>query len=145
MDATHIGRLARLLVAAGVLVVASVSLSASREPTMTPVAFAGVAQQDNGNDNNDDPTNSDSEDRILRGQVVELWGDLTPPEILVAVVRDERIWARVYNDQIQRTGLNNGDHVRLRGEYDHGVFQAYEIDVTDRCCPPPNHNGNDND
>ena len=143
MSARHLGRLARSIAVVGIVTFAAVGLAGPRDVSMTPVALAGVAQQ-NQNDNNDDRTNDNSDERIVRGQVLEIWPDLNPPEILVATI-DENIWSRVYNEQIPRTALNVGDHVRLQGEYgQRGIFDAYEIDVTDRCCDGPNSNGNDN-
>jgi hypothetical protein len=146
MNRVWFGRLARSLAVVGIVTSIGVGLGAPREAGLTPVALAGVAQN-NGNDNNDDRTNDNSEERILRGQVIELWRDLNPPEMLVATL-EENVWARVYGDQIQRSGVNVGDHVRLQGEYNRGIFDTYEIDVTTRCCPRPNDNGdnrNDND
>ena len=145
MSARHFGRLARSIAVVGIVAFAGIGLAGPRDVGMTPVALAGVSQQ-NDNDGNDDPTDDDSDERILRGQVLEIWtppsGETRPPEILVATT-GQNVWARVYNDQIPRTALNVGDHVRLQGEHQGGVFDAYEVDVTDRCCDSPN--GNDND
>lgn len=148
MSTRHFGRLARSLAVVGIVSFAAVGLAGPREANVTPVAFAGVAQQ-NENDNNDDRTNDNTDERQLRGQVLEIWmppsDESRPPEILVATI-DEEVWSRVYNEQIARNGLNVGDHVRLQGEFgEYNVFDAYEIDVTDRCCDAPNSNGNDND
>ena len=144
MSARHLGRLARSIAVVGIVTFAAVGLAGPRNMSVTPVALAGVAQ-DNGNDNNDDRTNDNSEERILRGQVLEIWPDQNPPELLIGTI-GENVWARVYNEQIPRNGLQVGDHVRLQGEYGRSnVFDAYDIDVTDRCCDRPNGNGNDND
>ena len=147
MSTRHFGRLARSIAVVGIVAFAAVGLAGPRDASVTPVALAGVVAQNNGNDNNDDRTNDNTDERMLRGQVIEIWeppaGEARPPEILVATI-GENIWARVYNEQIERNGLNVGDHVRLQGEYGrHNIFDAYEIDVTDRCCDRPN--GNDND
>ena len=146
MSRRHIARLARSLAVVGIVAFAAVGLAGPRDAGVTPVALAGVAQN-NGNDNNDDRTNDNSDERKLRGQVLEIWtppaGENRPPEILVATI-GENVWARVYNEQIARNGLNVGDHVRLQGEYGRfNVFDAYDIDVTDRCCDRPNSNDND--
>ena len=147
MSRRHIARLARSLAVVGIVTFAAVGLAGPRDASVTPVVLAGVAQNNNGNDNNDDRTNDNTDERMLRGQVIEIWmppsGENRPPEILVATI-DENVWARVYNEQIQRNGLNTGDHVRLSGEYNRGIFDAYQLDVTDRCCDRPNQNGNDN-
>ena len=148
MSARHLGRLARSIAVVGIVTFTAVGLAGPKDISVTPVALAGVAQ-DNGNDNNDDRTNDNSEERNVRGQVLEIWtpptGEERPPEIRIGTVGErEGIWARVHNEQIQRTGLNQGDHVRLQGEFgQHNIFDAYEIDVNDRCCD--NGNGNDND
>ena len=140
MSRSHIGRLARSIAVVGIVTFAAVGLAGPRDVSVTPVALAGVAQ---GNDNHDDRTNDNTDERQLRGQVLEIWPDQNPPEILVATL-GENVWARVYNEQIARNGLQVGDHVRLQGEYGRfNVFDAYQIDVTDRCCDRPN--GNDND
>ncbi len=141
MAARYVGRLARSLALVGIVAFAGIGLAGPRDTSLTPVAFASVAQA-NSNDNNDDRSNDNSEERQLRGQVLEIWADMDPPEILVATL-GENVWARVYNEQIPRNGLNVGDHVRLQGEYgEKNIFDAYEIDVTDRCCGGPNSNDN---
>lgn len=147
MSARLFGRLARSAAVVGIVAFAGLGLAGPREVGMTSVAFAGVAQN-NGNDNNDDRTNDNTDERHLRGQVLEIWmpptGEARPPEILIGTL-GENVWARVYNEQIARNGLQVGDHVRLQGEFGQfNVFDAYDIDVSTRCCPGPNHNGNDN-
>ena len=147
MSARLFGRLARSIAVVGIVAFAGLGLAGPREVGVTSVAFAGVAQ-DNGNDNNDDPTNDNTDERTLRGQILEIWtpptGEARPPELLIGTI-DENVWARVYNEQIERNGLVVGDHIRLQGEFgEFNVFEAYEIDVSDRCCPGPNSNGNDN-
>ena len=88
-----------------------------------------------GKDNNDDPTGDDNnEERELRGQVIELHEDRTPPQALVATLGED-VWANLYNDQLHRSGIRQGDHVRMQGEYNKCVFDAYQVDVQDRCCP----------
>lgn len=145
MDLT-LGRLARALLLVGglaaLLALPGIVASPSSTANDARVVFAAPAQ---GNDNNDDRTNDNAEERILRGQVLELWDDRKPPEILVATAR-ENVWARLYNDQLKRSGVRVGDHVRLQGEYGgtvKGVFDAYEVDVQSRCCPSPNNDNND--
>ncbi len=142
MNRRSIGRLLRSLVLIGMVAIAGVGLTAQPDIGLTSVALAGVAQGNENSDNNDDPTDDNSEERVLRGQVIEIMPDMDPPMLVVAAARDELISVRVYNEQIPRNGLNQGDHVRLQGEYNRGIFDAYEIDVTDRCCPGPD---NDND
>lgn len=138
------GRWARALLLVGVIALAATGLMSvpGASPNAASVAFAGPAL-DNNSDNNDDPTGDDNNDeRQLRGQVIEMYPDLSPPEILVATT-GENVWARLYNKQLERSGVRLGDHVRLQGEYNKGIFDAYEVDVQDRCCSGPN-NGNDN-
>ena len=117
------GRSLLLVIALGM---ASLAVSLSAPPTS--VALAGVAAD---NDNDD-------EERTLRGQVVEISREKNPPEIVIAVVRDETIPVRVLKtDELDVKGVNIGDHVRLHGEYVKEYFERNEIDVTDRCCPHP--------
>ena len=122
-----------LFVVAIAIGMATLAVSLSAPPT--PVALAGVAA-DNDNDDDDD----DDEERTVRGQVIEISRDKDPPEIAIAVVRDEIIPVRVLKkDELDVKGVNVGDHVRLRGEYVKEYFETNEIDVTDRCCPPPDN------
>jgi hypothetical protein len=127
----------------GVIALAAASmLSASGPgPSATSVAFAVPA----ADDNNDDPTGDDNnEERELQGQVIELHEDRNPPQALVATLGED-VWANLYNDQLHRSGVRQGDHVRMQGEYNKGVFDAYEIDVQDRCCPRNGNSGDGND
>ena len=135
------GRWARALLLVGVIAFAAMSFAMvpGASPNAASVAFAGPAA---GNDNNEDPTSDDNNDeRILRGQVLELHEDMSPPEALVATT-GENVWARLYNDQLHRSGVRSGDHVTMQGEYNKGIFDAYQVDVTDRCCSGPNNDNN---
>ena len=50
------------------------------------------------------------------------------------------VWARLYNDQLHNSGVGVGDYVQMQGEYsDHGIFDAYQVNVIDRW------DGDDND
>jgi hypothetical protein len=93
------------------------------------------------NDNNGDPTNDNSEERNLVGQVLELHTDLNPPEALIGTL-GENVWARLYNDQVHRSGIAVGDYVHLQGEYgEHNIFDAYQVNIDQKF----GDNGNDND
>jgi hypothetical protein len=131
------------------LVVSGIALGAATlmaTPTVSPsgvnVALADPAfkKDNNENHNNDLGSDDNNEERQLRGQVLELHDDMDPPEALVATT-GENVWAHLYNDQLHRSGVQKGDYVRMQGEYNKGVFDAYEIDVQDRCC---DFNNNDN-
>ena len=117
------------------------------------VALAAPAMQDDdddGGDGNDDPTNDNSDERNIEGQVIKLLEGDTPPEgypatpgvngwALVGMVGGD-VWARIYNNQIHNSGVGVGDYVELQGEYaEHGIFDAYQVDVIDRA------GDNDND
>ena len=58
--------------------------------------------------------------------------DVTPGGFPVTVTTHsagENVWANLYNDQLHKSGLRPGDHVRMQGEYNgttKGVFDAYE-------------------
>jgi hypothetical protein len=111
-------------------------------PDGVQVALAGPALKDsNENHNNDLGSDDNNEERLLKGQVIELHDELNPPEALVATT-GENVWARLYNDQLHRSGVRPGDAVRMQGEYNKGVFDAYQVDVQDRCCPGPNNDNN---
>ena len=93
------------------------------------------------NDNNDDPTNDNSDERNIEGQVLTLREDTSPPEALVGMVGGN-VWARLHNDQLRNSGVGLGDYVKMQGEYaEHGIFDAYQVDVVDRWG---GDNGNDN-
>lgn len=91
------------------------------------------------NDNNDDKTNDNSEERNIEGQVLELHKNTNPPEALIGMVGGN-VWARLYNDQLNRSGIDVGDYVHLQGEYGrYGIFDAYQVNVID------DDDDNDND
>jgi hypothetical protein len=141
------GRWARAALLVAVIALAAMSIVTSQGIGPT-VAFAGpMASNGNGNDNNGDTTSDDNnEERQLEGQVIELHTDTKPPQALVATL-GENVWANLYDDQLHRSGVRNGDHVKMQGEYNgttKGVFDAYQVDVQDRCCPGPNNNNNGN-
>lgn len=127
MASRYVGRLARSLALVGIVAFAGIGLSAPRDSSFTPVALASVSQA-NGNDNNDDRSNDNSEERKLEGQVLEIYPDLSPPEVLIGTL-GENVWARVYNEQLPRNGVKVGDYIRLQGEYGaNNIFDAYQID-----------------
>jgi hypothetical protein len=137
------GRLARAaLLAAGIT--AAIALPAITGTPLFPaqrdasshVALAAPAAD---NDNNDDPTDDNSEERNIEGTVTDIKDDQDPPLAFVGMVGGG-VWARLYNDQLHNSGVAVGDYVQMQGEYsDHGVFDAYGVNVVDRCCD------NDND
>ena len=136
-----IGRLARaLLLGTGVAV--AIALPALVGTPLTPshgdpsvrIAMAAPASD---NDGNDDPTNDNSDERNIEGQVIKLHTDTSPPEALVGMVGGN-VWARLYNNQLHNSGVGVGDYVHMQGEYsDHGIFDAYQVNVID--------DGDDND
>ena len=102
-----------------------------------PGARIAMAAPASDNDGNDDPTNDNSDERNIEGQVIELHKDTSPPEALVGMVGGN-VWARLYNNQLHDSGVGVGDYVHMQGEYgDHGIFDAYQVNVID--------DGDDND
>jgi hypothetical protein len=96
-----------------------------------PVALAADSDKDD-DDDRDEENEDDREDRNLEGQVVEMYPDRNPPELVVAQL-DGNITARIWKtDEIAIQGVQVGDHVHLSGEYEKGVFYADAIDVTER-------------
>ena len=109
--------------------------------TADPGARIAMAAPAWDNDNNDDPTNDNSDERNIEGQVLTLREDTSPPEALVGMVGGN-VWARLHNDQLRNSGVGLGDYVKMQGEYaEHGIFDAYQVDVVDRWG---GDNGNDN-
>ena len=138
------GRMARALLLTGGLATAIALPSIAGTPLMPSSADQGariaLAAPASDNDGNDDPTNDNSDERNIEGQVVELHDDKDPPEARVAMVGGD-VWARLYNDQLHNSGVGVGDYVQMQGEYaDHGIFDAYQVNVTDRW-----NGDNDND
>jgi hypothetical protein len=138
-----------LLLAAGVTAafalpaIAGTPLLPSQRGQGLHIALAAPALNGNGNGNgnNHDLGDDNSEERNIEGQILEINEDTSPPRALVGMAGGN-VWARLYNHQLERSGLNNGDYVKMQGEYsDHGIFDAYNVDVVDRCC---NDNGNGN-
>jgi hypothetical protein len=146
--ANSLGRWARAIALVGVIALALMSIMSVYGPssTMASMAYAGpAAANGNGNGNNGDQTSDDNnEERVLQGQVIQLREDHDPPQALVATLGED-VWANLYNDQLHRSGVRPGDHVHMQGEYNKGVFDAYQVDVQDRCCPGPNSNNNNGD
>ena len=141
------GRFTRALLVAGVIAGAIALPTLVGTPFMPAndgssarVALAAPMLQDDdddGGDGNDDPTNDNSDERNIEGQVIELHGDTSPPEALVGMVGGN-VWARLYNNQLHNSGVSVGDYVHMQGEYsDHGIFDAYQVNVID--------DGDDND
>jgi hypothetical protein len=135
------GRLARALLLTGGIATAIALPSLVGTPLMPsngdPGARIAMAAPASDNDGNDDPTNDNSDERNIEGQVVELREDLSPPQARVGMVGGD-VWARLYNNQLHNSGVGVGDYVHMQGEYsDHGIFDAYQVNVID--------DGDDND
>jgi hypothetical protein len=142
----NFGRVARALLLTGGIATAIALPSLTGTPLMPsnaePSARIAMAAPAADNDGNDDPTNDNSDERNIEGQVIELHEDTSPPEALVGMVGGN-VWARLYNNQLHNSGVGVGDYVHMQGEYgDHGIFDAYQVNVIDRW---DGDNGNDND
>ena len=142
------GRLARAILLAGGITaavalpaIAGTPLLPSQRDASSHIALAAPAAN---NDNNDDRTNDNSEERNIEGTVTDIKSDQDPPLAFVGMVGGG-VWARLYKDQLHNSGVGVGDYVKMQGEYsDHGVFDAYQVDVVDRCCDDNDNNGNGN-
>jgi hypothetical protein len=137
------GPWARMLLVAGLIATAmalpafiGTPLLPANDESSARVALAAPAFQDDDDDDdgdgNDDPTNDNSDERNIEGQIIELHEDTSPPEALVGMVGGD-VWARLYNNQLHNSGVDVGDYVHMQGEYsDHGIFDAYQVNVIDR-------------
>ena len=137
------GRIARALLLTGGLATALALPSIAGTPLFPSDASTSarvvMAAPSLDNDGNDDPSNDNSEERNIEGQVLELHKDTNPPEALIGMVGGN-VWARIYNDQLNRSGIDVGDYVHMQGEYgEHGIFDAYQVNVDD------DDDDNDND
>jgi hypothetical protein len=135
------GRLARALLLTTGIAIAIALPGLVGTPLMPshgdPGARIAMAAPASDNDGNDDPTNDNSDERNIEGQVIELHADTSPPEALVGMVGGN-VWARLYNNQLHNSGVGVGDYVHMQGEYGaHGIFDAYQVNVID--------DGDDND
>ena len=141
------GRIARaLLLAAGITTALALPaltgtpLLPSNSSPANHVALAAPAMNNDNDRHNGDLGDDNSAERILEGQVLEIHDKESPPTVLVGQVGGN-VWARIYNDQLHNSGVNTGDYVQMHGQYgDHGIFEAFQIDVMDRF----DDNGNDN-
>jgi hypothetical protein len=159
------GRLTRALLVVGVIAGAIALPAVVGTPFMpvydgssARVALAAPAlQDDDDDDGNDDPTNDNSDERNIEGQVIWLHEGPTPPadaaiehcggvvsggdgSARVGMVGGD-VCARIYNNQIHNSGIRVDDYVEMQGEYvEHGIFDAYQINVRDR-----GSDDNDND
>jgi len=139
----NFGRLARALLLTGGIAtalalpsIAGIPLFPADASTSARIVMAAPAQS---NDNNDDKTNDNSEERNIEGQVLELDKKSNPPMALIGMVGGN-VWARIYNDQVNRSGIGLGDYVHMQGEYgEKGIFDAYQVNVID------DDDDNDND
>jgi len=146
--ATPFGRLARALLLAGGIATAIALPTLAGTPLLPSPGGMGASvvmaapALDNDNDaNNGDLGDDNSDERNLEGSVLEIHDDEDPPTALIGQVGGN-VWARLYNNKLHESGMGVGDYVRLHGQYgDHGIFDAYEIDVVDRW---DGDNGNDN-
>jgi hypothetical protein len=148
---TNLGRWARMLLLTGGIATAmalpglvGMPFMPSNDASPARVALAAPALQDDDDDSdgNDDPTNDNSDERNIEGQVIKLLEGDTPPDgypatpgvagwALVAMVGEE-VWARIYNNQIHNSGIGAGDYVHMQGEYgEQGIFDAYQVNVID--------------
>ena len=107
--------------------------------SFVPVALASD-KDDNHHKNNSNE--DDREDRNLEGQVIELYPDRNPPEMVVAQLGGNVTAQILKTDEIALQGVKVGDYVHLSGEYDKGVFYSDAIDVTERYGAAGNDNSN---
>jgi hypothetical protein len=112
-------------------------------PTMTsvaPVPVALASDKDDDHRHNNNSNEEDREDRNLEGQVIELYPDRNPPEMVVAQLGGNVTAQILKTDEIALQGVKVGDYVHLAGEYDKGVFYSDAIDVTERYGASNNDN-----
>jgi hypothetical protein len=107
------------------------------------VPTAALADDDDDDDDDDDNEDELDEDHEARGQVLEIYPDRVPPELVIANVDGKMTVKVIKTDQLRASGVKLGDHVSVDGEkISEVLFEAYTIDVTRRCCPSPGDNGN---
>lgn len=132
------GRFARALLLTGGIatVLALPSLAGAPLMPANSVDNARVALAAPASDNNDDETNDNGEERNIEGQVLQIRTDVNPPLVLIGLLGED-VWARLYNDQLNQSGIAVGEYVYLQGEFsEFNIFDAYQVDV---------HESDDND
>jgi hypothetical protein len=141
-------RLVRTLLVLAAMLVATTGLAALVSSADAPIALADVSHDkddDDGGDNEDKNLgNDDDEDHVAQGQVLEINTLKDPPEMQVAGFDGVMLVILLKKDEIERNGVHLGDHVRLLGEKIHELrFEATQIEVTNRCCGPPDNDNNE--
>lgn len=154
MDRRRLWRLARTVLLAAALVVATTGVTTLLPGVATPVAEAGVAagkrDDKDGKDKKEKQRDDDrGDDFVLNGQVLELHDQKDPPELVVGTVDGQALVRVLKTDEIARNGVRVGDHVELTGEkINEHLFEATEISVGQRSdapddAPPPDEPGAD--
>ena len=130
MIGRQLWRIGRTLPLAAAFAIGLTALPVVTSVAPAPVAFARDSDRDDKD--RDREQEDDREDRNLDGQVIELYPDRNPPEMVVAQLGGDITVRMLKTDEIAIWGVNVGDYVQLSGEYDRGVFDANELTVTER-------------
>ena len=147
MRVSALWRLGQALLLIGMVAGMAAGLAGGPSAATAPVAIASVAADNDNDDNDDDPN-------VLRGQVVSpapgtlpaIDRSASPPVMFIANI-DGIVTVLVLDpSQLDTSGVQRGDHVRLDGQkISELLFEATDIEVTQRCCPSPRRGNADND
>ena len=134
-------RTGRTLSLAAILAIGFAALPVVMSVVPAPVALASDSDRDDRD--RDEDQEDEREDRNLEGQVIELYPDRNPPELVVAQLGGNVTARMLKTDEIAIWGVKVGDYVHLNGEYDRGVFDANELTVTERFGSAPQEEADD--
>jgi hypothetical protein len=151
MDRSTIWRAGRALLL-GTAIIAVTSTLAATVPTpgtSIRVALATVAQGKNDDKKDKNKQNeSDDEDHVLNGQVLEINTLKNPPELIVGSVDGQTVIRVLKTDEIATNGVHLGDYVQANGEkQDETLFEATQLSISERFkgeTASGNNNNNDN-
>jgi hypothetical protein len=139
--------LARTSLILAAMLIATTGLAALVAPVDAAPALSVVNQDDDDDSSDNDSKNlgnDDDEDHVAQGQVLEINTLKDPPEMQLAGIDGVMLIRVLKTDEIVRNSVHLGDHVRLLGEKIHEqLFEATQIEVTNRCCGAPDNDNNE--
>jgi len=147
MNRTTPWRLGRALLLGAAIVVGTSTLAVTlpTHGTSIQVAEATVAQGSKDDKKAKPQEESNDEDHILNGQVLDIDTLKDPPELVVGSVDGLTTVRVLKTDEIAINGVRLGDYIQANGEKQSEVlFEATQLSVSERYSDPGPSSGNDN-
>ena len=148
MHAGEVWRLARALTLVGAVAIATGTVAPSIVGDVPAVLADDKRDKDDQkNEKSKKNVGTDrDEDRVLRGQVLEIDTLTDPPQLILATADGSALVKVLKTDEIAINGVRLGDHLELTGEKIHELlFEATEISVAERYAAVVDAKNNDND